>query len=312
MSCCEAISMRAFQSPPKSYDEHDPPIIDAELFQRQYRGEVTSPLTKFTNHISKYSMRSLTRKDDVLNAISGLLSRAPFCSFYGIPVASTSLSKSDTGFAIGLWWGFQSCRFRGRRRKHFPSWSWTGWENPMAYPRANSYSLYELYVSTPRRRSMTVDEAKCDARFMLEDHNKNTVTLQAAIEALNGSKMIPPTKYALTIEARVFHRRPPPFGSLPNLCTCPSQTEHTERMRMKNSQVDSYTSSRYSSNVTKTRECEQWDYVLLFESPDGELCLLTIKWKDNVAYRVGFIQAGPYQVPKFCSRPNIKRRIRMG
>jgi hypothetical protein len=96
--------MHTLQKPLIGYNKHDPPIIDAELFQRQYRSGVTTPLTRFTNHISEYSRRSLTRTDDVLNAISGLLSIAPFCSFYGIPVASTSLSKSDIGFALGLWW----------------------------------------------------------------------------------------------------------------------------------------------------------------------------------------------------------------
>jgi hypothetical protein len=181
------------------------------------------------------------------------------------------------------------------------------------YPPADGYRSLSR---TAGHQPITVDEAKFDTRCMLEDHNMNTVTLQAAIEALNGSKMISPTKYALTIEARVYHRRHNLpgrlFGAPCDLCTCLSQTEHIERMRMEDFLVDSHTSSRYSSSFTKTVECEQWDCVLLFESLEGELCLLIIKWKDDVAYRVDTVQEQPFQVSKFCSRPNIKRRIRMG
>jgi hypothetical protein len=87
--------------------------IDSDLVLEAFR--------KYQKMVGEYSVRKLTKEEDILNAFSGVQR-----------VLSPLLSGFNWGlpnccFEAALTW--RSSLFPLPRRNNFPSWSWTGWKN---------------------------------------------------------------------------------------------------------------------------------------------------------------------------------------
>ncbi|KAK7974491.1 hypothetical protein PG989_016339 [Apiospora arundinis] len=148
------------------------PILDA---QSSHHKAVT--FNAYTQCAAKYSKRTLTFDSDSLNAFGGMikrfetLDRATLRHLWGIPFFD---QRDDTSpgdivdyagfFLAGLCWrhhetamGTRSTKGQTattatplpapRRRKGFPSWSWTGWEGAVTWPRIGS--TYEVRAPDP-------------------------------------------------------------------------------------------------------------------------------------------------------------------
>lgn len=86
------------------------------------------------NLISKYTARTLTHNEDILNAFDGIMeafeSRSPSVrSLWGIPLLHHAGGDYSylSGSLVGLCWARGSKNGQSCRRTGFPSWSWAGW-----------------------------------------------------------------------------------------------------------------------------------------------------------------------------------------
>ena len=94
-------------------------------------------LSAFWSAVIAYSQRSMTFESDALIALEGILRRfqaspAFVYNIFGIPVVLNDGLRVDKDallearlFVAGLSWRHGRV---ARRRKHFPSWTWAGWE----------------------------------------------------------------------------------------------------------------------------------------------------------------------------------------
>jgi hypothetical protein len=104
---------------------------------------------KLCYHIEHYTHRTLTYPSDILNALDGLFSSIAQVSkqFWGIPINAAGydlsrLSKNEELslltlhdiLAYGLTW-HEDGSIPAERRSGFPSWSWSGWMNPIMWDR---------------------------------------------------------------------------------------------------------------------------------------------------------------------------------
>ncbi|KAI1858895.1 uncharacterized protein JN550_012354 [Neoarthrinium moseri] len=106
----------------------------------------------------KYSRRTLSYDEDSLNAFAGMIKRfeatdrLPVRHIWGVPFFDPrdDTSPSDivdyVGFLMaGLSWWHDGEQREPRRRKGFPSWSWTGWEGGITWPRA----VHDFEIQAP-------------------------------------------------------------------------------------------------------------------------------------------------------------------
>ncbi|KAK3490276.1 heterokaryon incompatibility protein-domain-containing protein [Neurospora hispaniola] len=114
--------------------------------------------------IEEYSGRRLTHQSDVLNAITGLLSRISTLTYLGIPIlqqleltAILPLRQSATSkqalwrFLAGLaWCPADKEGIPLRRRDAFPSWSWLGWEGRITFPSLIAFDGKSFSPHAPR------------------------------------------------------------------------------------------------------------------------------------------------------------------
>ncbi|KAI0449746.1 HET-domain-containing protein [Xylaria acuta] len=115
------------------------PALDSETVLLEHRGsnfDITSmlpaamhmlkPFRDFTIFIMYYTQRSLTKQDDILIAMGGIiqrLSRKMRCRFLeGLPTATFDLSIL-----------FRCSKTPLRRRHGFPSYSWAGWKGSLSF-----------------------------------------------------------------------------------------------------------------------------------------------------------------------------------
>lgn len=87
----------------------------------------------------QFSQRNLTNQADILDAFRGILSRAPFVTFWGVTVIPRERLKAKldphTGLALGMLWSrtdgwaqsvhLHAAKTPRLRRPGFPTWSWT-------------------------------------------------------------------------------------------------------------------------------------------------------------------------------------------
>jgi hypothetical protein len=108
-------------------------------------------LAIFEHHVHKYTDRKLSYECDSLGAVQSILDRFAhemhsiehICGVPFIPNDDiTYLYKPDThneeyeytfNFFYGLLWTHGSMERPTKRRKHFPSWSWAGWEGSVSW-----------------------------------------------------------------------------------------------------------------------------------------------------------------------------------
>lgn len=131
------------------------------------------------SRIGEYSERSLSHESDILNGILGIFRAFERMSnsmwhVYGVPFAKGTDAPNGSGtrinskralpnFAESLRWDLEA---PSKRRRGFPSWSWTGWYGRITWP--GEYTDVDL-VRTPRRmerpRDPKVNEGALDISF---------------------------------------------------------------------------------------------------------------------------------------------------
>ncbi|KAJ4992475.1 tol protein [Stagonosporopsis vannaccii] len=101
-------------------------------------------LSAFWTAVKAYSQRSMTFDSDALTALEGILRRfqaspAFVYNIFGIPVVLEDGLRGEKDalldnrlFIAGLSWHHGGA---ARRRKHFPSWTWAGWEGNVQLQR---------------------------------------------------------------------------------------------------------------------------------------------------------------------------------
>ena len=99
------------------------------------------------SHVQEVSRRELTRAEDVLDSIAGVL-RLPLPShsdipghLQGIPLRGSLGVLPEPGFfSKNLCWALDG---PGNRRQGFPTWSWTGWRGqPVSPPNHNNRQAF--------------------------------------------------------------------------------------------------------------------------------------------------------------------------
>ncbi|KAH7094984.1 heterokaryon incompatibility protein-domain-containing protein [Paraphoma chrysanthemicola] len=148
MSCCELVDRPLDKATERGWH-----------ITRQGIGDDMSPAhggKDLPSHISEYSIRSLTYQPDVLRAMQGIFSYFATPSldeadrrlqFWGICIspnayeakvpAASADEQLRLSLAQGLCWLHGKTRDytqRQTRRNQFPSWSWSGWGMPIAWP----------------------------------------------------------------------------------------------------------------------------------------------------------------------------------
>lgn len=133
------------------------------------------------NRISEYSERSLSHESDILNGILGIfrtfekmpntmrhLHGVPFAKATGSPNGTSMMTDSKRvlpNFAESLRWGLET---PAKRRRGFPSWSWTGWYGKITWPV--EYTDVDM-IRTPRRierpRDSRMNEGALEMSFDL-------------------------------------------------------------------------------------------------------------------------------------------------
>lgn len=107
-------------------------------------------LLAYMDCAENYSRRTLSHDEDSLNAFGGMIKRfeatdrLPVRHIWGVPFFDPRDDNSPAdivdyvGFLMaGLSWWHDYNGQEPRRRKGFPSWSWTGWEGGVTWPRAS-------------------------------------------------------------------------------------------------------------------------------------------------------------------------------
>lgn len=101
-------------------------------------------LSAFWSAVKAYSQRTMTFETDALTALEGILRRfqsspAFVYNILGIPLVLDNGSRGDKDslldvqlFVAGLSWHHSVA---ARRRKHFPSWTWAGWDGSVQLQR---------------------------------------------------------------------------------------------------------------------------------------------------------------------------------
>lgn len=120
-----------------------------------------------------YSERSLTYDKDALNAFAGIArylhsTEPPVSHLFGIPYMSGPRyrDQAETYFTYCLSWFHQGGQIPPRRRDHFPSWSWAGWEGRMRWMHgkisyegigATELFLRDIYIEEDGQQHLLAD-----------------------------------------------------------------------------------------------------------------------------------------------------------
>lgn len=150
-------------TPPGTGDGPSAPLDDIFLYNspvnllkaitpmERSAGKIPVRIGILASYIGEYSGRHLTYQSDVLNAITGLLSRISVLTYLGIPILdqfdlvkglphTLILEMALWQFLGGLaWYPAHEGKILLQRRYAFPSWSWLGWEGRITFPKLQIY-----------------------------------------------------------------------------------------------------------------------------------------------------------------------------
>ncbi len=129
MYCAETVDLPPEQL--NKYKERDTPfagmIPRAGTYVKRDK-EAWREYHDVKNHVMEFTKRRLTYDSDALNAILSIFNAIPtktgafIMHLCGLPI---KLSLSSSTLFVTLQWYHSKA---ARRRDHFPSWSWTGWD----------------------------------------------------------------------------------------------------------------------------------------------------------------------------------------
>lgn len=135
--CRELLTREAIELPTRIWErmetvsyEHKPRLQGSSwLFPRQSAVSPRDDGRRLFHLLSEYTSRELTYQSDTLNAMLGIFQQyanlpEPVHHLCGVPITNQHLEPDVIRFGTGLCWRLLG---RSRRRRNFPSWSWTGW-----------------------------------------------------------------------------------------------------------------------------------------------------------------------------------------
>ncbi|PMD13246.1 HET-domain-containing protein [Hyaloscypha hepaticicola] len=110
-------------------------ITQGLIWMGHYLDPTNSAYTKnapasYRNLLCRYSKRELTYQSDILNAMAGIIRR-----FLSIRSMDYPFFEGIPGLAFDSFLLFERADAPLRRRVGFPSYSWTGWIGPIAFPQ---------------------------------------------------------------------------------------------------------------------------------------------------------------------------------
>ena len=140
-SWCESIDHFMSTKVPIAREDRPFPLLGSELFSEEAFSSsrvVNRARPQFARNLGEYTSRSLTYQIDALNAFRGMLGRANFSSFHGIPIVPNTFTISlnsyvNVGFALGLLWHTVQTPMQTKHGA-FPSWSWASSMAEARYP----------------------------------------------------------------------------------------------------------------------------------------------------------------------------------
>lgn len=116
---------------------------------------VSNPWQLYSEYLEKYSVRQLTKEEDIVNAMTGILlriSRKLECSLvYGLPTDSFE-------------WGLLFSPTDYHRRAGFPSYSWAGWKGQVLCPWPEPDDFASESSESSDEDSFNVDRLTLQAR----------------------------------------------------------------------------------------------------------------------------------------------------
>jgi hypothetical protein len=242
----------------------------------------TMSFNAYVQCAERYSQRILTFDSDSLNAFGGMIKR--FESFkvgilrhlWGIPFFDPHDDHSPgdivdyAGFLLaGLCWKHDMKVKSPRRRKGFPSWSWTGWEGSITYPRVTT----TFDIRTPELYSLA------SIQLSFEDGSSRSIP-DIRENRPSGNRLDQYPKALLQTSAVSRHALP----------------------RMLTGQVTSYNWHPSKAGVdaaSMIRQIHNGDLKALSLGAIGEMgFLLVVKKKRAAFYRVGLLEVGSELVIK--------------
>ncbi|ERF69029.1 hypothetical protein EPUS_08379 [Endocarpon pusillum Z07020] len=275
------------------------------------------PNTEFWSRVEQYTARQLTYPSDALNAFRGILARAAYFSYWGVPIMikpceSEYAASSDlnAGFAFGLAWhgAMDKTWWDGRhdgvdeqepgsatgsysRCRDFPSWSWAGWKGARV--------LMQEYIAWDRELASFNDFAK----FWTEDGAGDLSTLLKVAP----TKCLHESSHVIQLENTVVRLRITWNGT--RYSVWHPDKWHTEPfLRPAATICQGYWAERPASPWPAGIEFEA---ILLYHYTRfiGSCTLLLIEQHETAYERVGLAWMDS---DSFATLPATKRRIRLG
>jgi hypothetical protein len=322
--CSEAVAVQSTSERRKINVERGSGMLNAEIFQGSHRNMDGPLLRKFADHVKEYSGRSFKYDSDILNALRGLLTRLPFYTYYGIPIARydepRQLQSKDCfniGFARGLFWlpkyisNISATRTSLSRRTGFPSWSWVGWKGQVDY--CSNYGPHGI----DNGQFMKIDTNRFDTKFWVENTDMRLFELEELANSLNDSRLIPELSPYLVIDAKTFRFRFQPTARKDmTVCVCRCHYDSLHQGVLDHAGI--WDCAIFFAQPNEVNDYyyrminETWDCVLLYEDAITSIRnLIIIEWIQGVAYQVGVL---PLRDPSdtLISVPFRRQRIRLG
>jgi Heterokaryon incompatibility protein (HET) len=324
MSCSESIVRAA--SKDSRNGRRVIKTLRADLFELPVlrKEKDCSMLRELVDNITEFTRRQLTYQDDALNAFRGLLARAQFPSYFGLPIAATDSPAEMTeardwniGFARGLYWTphhFAKFRRTGlSRRPGFPTWSWTGWEGAVEYCSSKGPNTVGK-----DGRFMEVDGTHFDTKIWVEDTQRKLIPVEKLPRLKGGTHLIQELSNYIVIEACVLQLRFQSHGERICLCRCHPDAAHQDILPdfLISGTLCTDELPRSNAALRQRLVTQAWDCVLLFDGKDFKRLLrplhnlLIIESFDDTARRVGTITIRESH-GAFKLLPQKKQRIRL-
>jgi hypothetical protein len=256
----------------------------------------------FHDHMREYTSRSLSWDSDALNAFKGIIASLDVYTYWGVPLTNTtsrthvSIDKSQAVFAQNLAWVGKRVPPGGRairRRKSFPTWSWT--------------SLVDQ-IETKNKDDQNSVFLECSA-FYVEDDTQNRLRLTDVLwnAQKEGTLIVPEYGRALLVEAmvtQVFLRSTETEGvySLHFSQTHPGdQTSPYPGLKLLGEALVDCTDADFLSGI----EPRPWSAIKIFWIEDSwpwsseperhiESYWMLVDQCDSVARRIGLIRSSGY------------------
>ncbi|KAI0545929.1 heterokaryon incompatibility protein-domain-containing protein [Xylaria curta] len=307
MNCCESLDT-AFNNETLNSGPDSQKLIRPSLFgflvlklsSTTCRARRLSNLFSYVYCAEQYTQRTLTFDDDSLTAFSGIIrmlesnnSTFPVRHIWGIPFfhpdddhlshdVSLSIGTNYLAFLmLGLGWRHDHRSKPPRRRKNFPSWSWTGWEGSVFWPPLYEDSDIKILSSTETGISFgesssedvpTVYHKATDAQLLAEN-NKSLYIRTLAV-----------SQTAIVLDSS--------SGTL--------LTSTGSRVRLYPSKIN-----LDASKVFKRIQSARYEVIIL-AMIDGDMYMMLVKRYRNSFYRIGTMAVNAPALPTTLLSSKVK------